>query len=235
MKTFIHAANNINLLNNSDCDGFEIDFQLCDNHLINSHHFYFGNPFLKNNWISKSKIKDFINLQKKGECLDIDTVLNKIKANQIVIIDLKYWILKIPVILFNNSNPYLYNQKLYANFFCNKIKKYKNNKNIMIQSYDHKLIIEIIKELNKQKIKHQFKFGLIIRTNFQINSAKEYINKYPIDFLAIRYIALKKMKETLKANKNIQIYGWFDLDDFLISKSEKIKLMNSSKCDGYIK
>lgn len=235
MKTFMHAANNISKLNNYKYDGFEIDFQLCDNQFINSHHFYFGSPFVKNNWINKLKQKDFINYQKNGECLDIDIILSNIKSNKIVIIDLKNWILKIPGILFNKGNSYLYNQKLYANLFCEKIKKYKNYENIMIQSYDHKLIIEIIKELNKQKIKHKFKFGLIIRTNFQINSAENYINKYPISFLAIRYKALKKMEDVLKEYNNIKIYGWFDIDDFLISENKKIKLIKQANCYGYIK
>lgn len=49
MKVFKHGANNIKELNNNYYDGFEIDFQLCDNHFINSHHFSFGNPIIKNN------------------------------------------------------------------------------------------------------------------------------------------------------------------------------------------
>ena len=151
MKTFMHAANNSSKLNNYNYDGFEIDFQLCDDHLINSHHFYFGSPFFKNNWINKLTPKDLINLQKNGECLDIDIILSNIKNDKVITIDLKNWILKIPGILFNKRKSYLYNQKHYTSIFCEKIKKYKSNENIMIQSYDHKLIIEIIKKLDEQK------------------------------------------------------------------------------------
>lgn len=118
--------------------------------------------------------------------------MNYIKNDKTIIIDLKNWILKIPGILFYKGNSYLYDQKYYANIFCNKIEKYQNNKNILIQSYDHKLIIEIIEEL-------------------------------------------KKMKNIKKENENINIYGWFDMDDFLISQDKRLKLIKQVNCDGYIK
>ena len=47
MKTFKHGANNIYKLDSYNYDGLEIDFQLCDNNFINTHHFYFGSPFFK--------------------------------------------------------------------------------------------------------------------------------------------------------------------------------------------
>ena len=103
----------------------------------------------------------------------------------------------------------------------------------MIQSYDHKLIIEIIKELNRQKINHNFQFGLIIRTNFQVKSAINYLKDYHISFLAIRYKKLKVMKKLL--NKEVLIYGWFDLDDFLIFNKKRLRLIKKINCDGYIK
>jgi hypothetical protein len=232
MKIFKHGANNIYKLDSYNYDGLEIDFQLWDNNFINTHHFYFGSPFLKKNWVNKLKLSDLNKYQIDGECFKIDDVLKQAN-NGAIIIDLKNWILKIPGIIFNNSNPYLYNQKYFAKIFCNTIIKYTKQKNIMIQSYDHKLIVEIIKELNRQKINHNFQFGLIIRTDFQVKGAIKYLKDYPISFLAIRYKKIKVIKKLL--NKEILIYGWFDLDDFLISNKKRLRLIKTANCDGYIK
>lgn len=231
MKIFKHGANNIYELDNCNCDGLEVDFQLCDNNLINTHHFYFGSPFLKKNWVNKLKLSYLNKYQIDGECFKIDDVLKQTN-NGTIIIDLKNWLLKIPGIIFKNGNSYLYDQKYYVKIFCNIITN-NNRKNIMIQSYDHKLIIEIINELDKRKINHHFKFGLIIRTNFQVKSAIKYLKDFPISFLTIRYNKIKVIKKVL--NKKVLIYGWFDLDDFLISKNKRLKLMKKANCDGYIK
>jgi len=243
MVLFAHAVNNINdlkaKLKTTVDDGLELDFQLCGNHLINTHHFYFSFPLIKSNWLCNRSYLSLKPYQTKGLCYDLKTILELVKEEKLIIIDLKNWVFKIPGMIFGNGSAYLYNQNQFAHVFWDYLKDFKDQNNILIQSYDHDLIIKIIKVAKERNITNNFKYGLIIRTNFQIKSAINYTKKYNINFLAIRYLALKKIGGSNKLlqiiKKPIKIYGWFDIDDFYLSKEIRENLINKMVCDGYIK
>lgn len=242
MKIFYHAANSLEQIkecnSSKEFDGLEIDFQLCDNHLVNTHNFFKGLPS-KKNWLFKKSYQDLLIDQKAGKYLDMTTVISTINKDKTVIIDMKNWFIKIMGWFYNNRSEYLHDKKMLANLFWDYMTKFKNQDNILVQSYDHDLVLNIMRIAKARKINNHFKYGLIIRTKSQLQNAINYTKNNDIDFLAIRYLALKKFggcNKLLKiVSKPVKIYCWFDMDDFYLSMPKRDTLIKKINCDGYIK
>ncbi|HOP65902.1 MAG TPA: hypothetical protein PLX66_02660 [Bacilli bacterium] len=243
METFIHKANDLETIkkniNDSSINGIEIDFQFCDGNMINTHNFYEGFPLIRCNWVDKRSYEFYQNQQNTGLYWDIDQIIPLIPDDKKILIDLKNWITGLAGTIINHQNPYLGNQRQLAELFWLHMEEFKNQKNILIQSYDHLLIWEIMKLAEKERISYDFDFGLIVRTTFQAADALLYAYQLPLAFLAIRYNQLIKMGGAKKIcsdiKRPINIYGWFDIDDFYISKAKRLELIKDAKCDGYIK
>ena len=243
MKTIAHGINGMEQIkeniSNEDIDGMEIDFQYCDGHFINTHHFYFGSPLIRSNWLDQRSYDSIKDKRYTGDCYDLEEVISFIGTEKEIVIDLKNWIMAFPGFFINGNYAYLHDRDMLANLFWDIMIKYKDYSNILIQSYDCELIIKLIEIANKRNISHGFDFGILARNTDQGEDALFCCKENSISFLSIRYKALKNLGGSGKICREIQrpinIYGWFDLDDFLMPKSKRLELINKSKCNGYIK
>lgn len=244
MEIIAHKINTIEgikkCLGNPIIDGIEMDFQLCDNQIVNTHHFFKGFPgFHRNhNWLIDRSYESLRKLQETGEYRDLDEVLNLIGTDKKVLMDLKNWLwLKIFSSMYNNGNPYLNDQKKFAAIFLEEMDKYKDQNNILIQSFDYPLIAEIIKLSIKENVRNNFEYGLIVRNKKNEAATIPYIEDLPISFLSIKYSTLKKLGNVSidrEQKSPLKIYSWFDITDLIPSKSLKYTLSEKSNCTGII-
>ena len=170
MKIIAHRANDkdnlkenskkaiINALNKNYIDGVEFDIRITkDNNFVLNHNSIYNNKLIKN-----TKLKDIKELD------ILSDVLNDIKSNKIILIDIKI-----------EDKDYI----SLANLLIKELKKYKLN--IYLCSFNYDLCLYL-----KNKTKH--KIGLLI--SGVINKNKNYDI---FDFISIKYTEYKEVNKTI--------------------------------------
>ncbi|UUV18415.1 glycerophosphodiester phosphodiesterase [Fusobacteria bacterium ZRK30] len=198
------------------CDGFEVDVQLTkDNKVVVFHDWSLertsdGNGFLKDQTLAKLKTLDigsWFSKEFKGEkVLTLEELLDIISKEKLLNIEIKV----------RHGEVNQIEEKVVEILE----KKSRINSNIIISSFDHRIIKRI------KEIKPEIQIGLLITAG--LLNIKNYISNFDLYSVHCGGEFISKINVDELKNNNIKTYAW------TVNTAEEAKTLDSFGVDGII-